>query len=157
MKKRSLAIAALLLGLTQAALAAPKGKGKDATIALPLKQIIPERQRLCTQTTASGLGYKVLRAGTGAMPGKRDTPVINYIGYLAKSGEVFDQNVNVPMPVGGVISGFAEGLQLIPQGGITRLCIPAGLGYGEEGGGPIPPNADLVFQVEVLKASRSGE
>lgn len=130
---------------------------KREDIPLPLKQIVPEKVRVCAQKTASGLGYRVLRAGSGAKPGKRDTPIISYIGYLAKTGEVFDQNVNVPMPVGGVITGFAEGLQLIPQGGITRLCIPARLGYGEEGGGPIPPNADLVFQVEIVKASRSGE
>ncbi len=137
--------------------ASPSLARKREDIPLPLKQIVPEKVRVCAQKTESGLGYRVLRAGTGAKPGKRDVPMISYIGYLAKTGEVFDQNVNVPMPVSGVIPGFAEGLQLIPQGGITRLCIPSRLGYGEEGGGPIPPNADLVFQVEILKASRSAE
>jgi FKBP-type peptidyl-prolyl cis-trans isomerase FkpA len=137
--------------------ASPSLARKREEIPLPLKQIVPEKVRVCAQKTASGLGYRVLRAGTGAKPGKRDVPMISYIGYLAKTGEVFDQNVNVAMPVGGVIQGFAEGLQLIPQGGITRLCIPSRLGYGEEGGGPIPPNADLVFQVEILKASRAAE
>lgn len=146
----ALCLAALLVST-------PALSRKREDIPLPLKQIVPEKVRVCAQKTESGLGYRVLRAGTGAKPGKRDVPMISYIGYLAKTGEVFDQNVNVPMPVGGVIPGFAEGLQLIPQGGITRLCIPSKLGYGEEGGGPIPPNADLVFQVEILKASRSAE
>lgn len=152
MKNHTLAAAALLLFLPQFASAAPKSKAKEAPIALPLKQIIPEMLRLCTMKTASGLGYKVLRAGAGAKPGASSTPIINYIGYLALTGEVFDQNVNVPMPVGGVIPGFGEGMQLTPLGGITRLCIPAALAYGARATGPIPANSDLVFQIEIVKS-----
>ena len=155
--KRILTLIALATALPLSApIMAKPAKGKDSAIGLPLQQIIPPHQRLCTQTTASGLGYKVLRAGTGAAPVDSDTPVINYIGYLAANGVVFDQNVNVDMPVGGVIAGFAEGLKLTPQGGITRICIPAKLGYGERATGPIPANSDLIFQIEMIKVPNRG-
>lgn len=118
-------------------------------IPVPLKQIIPAHQRACTAKTASGLGYLELRPGTGAHPGANDRVTVNYIGYLAQTGEVFDQGENASFPVGGVIPGFAEGLQLMNKGSVYRLCIPSALGYGVSGAGPIPGNADLVFQVEL--------
>ena len=75
---------------------------------------------------------------------------VNYIGYLAATGEVFDQGMGVEFPVGGVIPGFSEGLQTMGKGAVARLCIPAALGYGAKATGPIPANADLVFQVELV-------
>lgn len=156
MKITPLVLALMVSSLPHTASAAPKRTSKavkDVPIALPLKQIIPERLRLCVETTASGLGTKVLRAGNGPRPRDGQSPRINYIGYLASTGEVFDQNVNIPMPVNGVISGFAEGLKLTPAGGIMRLCIPAKLAYGDRATGPIPANSDLVFQIEVLEAN----
>lgn len=119
-------------------------------IALPLKLIIPPRQRLCDTAAAEGLRYKVLRPGKGAMPVASDRVQVHYIGYLAKDGEVFDQGRDVTFAVTRVIPGFADGLKLMTPGSIYRLCIPHTLGYGEEGSGPIPPSADLVFQVELV-------
>ena len=75
---------------------------------------------------------------------------VNYIGYLAATGEVFDHGMGVEFPVGGVIRGFGQGLQTMGKGGVSRLCIPAALGYGAKTTGPIPANADLVFQVELV-------
>ena len=75
---------------------------------------------------------------------------VNYIGYLAATGEVFDQGMGVEFPVGGVIPGFSQSLMAMGKGGVSRFCIPAALGYGARATGPIPANADLVFQVELV-------
>lgn len=119
-------------------------------IALPLKLLIPERQRLCDTATATGLRYKQLRPGKGAAPTDADRVQVHYIGYLAKDGEVFDQGRDVTFAVTRVIPGFSDGLKLMTPGSIYRLCVPHTLGYGADGSGPIPPSADLVFQVELV-------
>ncbi len=124
--------------------------GTEAIIPLPLAPVVPAVQRSCAVRTPSGLGYTILRAGTGAKPAAADTVLVNYIGYLAATGAVFDQGMQSPLPVSGVIPGFAEGLQLLPRTGVVRLCIPAALGYGAQASGPIPASSDLVFQVELL-------
>lgn len=155
-----LALAALALGLAaSAAPAARPAARKPAApavsgqiIALPLKQIIPAPQRLCTVRTASGLGYKALRTGAGPKPAGDATVSVHYIGYLAATGEVFDQAMDTSFGLKQVIPGFSEGLALMPAGSVYRICIPAALGYGEKVAGPIPANSDLVFQVELLPA-----
>lgn len=126
------------------------GGGSDAIIPLPLAPIVPAVQRSCAARTPTGLGYTVLRAGTGAKPAAADTVLVNYIGYLATTGAVFDQGMQSPLPVGGVIPGFAQGLQMMARSSIVRLCIPAAMGYGAQESGPIPASSDLVFQVELL-------
>lgn len=119
-------------------------------IPLPLNPVVPAAQRDCAQRTASGLGYSVLKASQGVKPTDTDYVLINYIGYLAATGATFDQSMQAPMPVGGVIPGFAEGIKLMPKGSIYRICVPAALGYGAREQGPIPANSNLVFQVELL-------
>lgn len=119
-------------------------------IPLPLQPTVAAAQRTCAARTPSGLGYTVLKPAEGAKPGATDYVLVNYIGYLAATGAVFDQAMRTPMPVDGVIPGFGEGLRLAARGGIVRLCIPAALGYGAQEQGPIPANSDLVFQVEVI-------
>ena len=99
----------------------------------------------------------MLREATGPKPATADTVLINYIGYLAATGAVFDQAMRTPMPVGQVIAGFGEGLQLVPKNGIVRLCIPAAMAYGDQATGPIPANSDLVFQVELLDFKTAAE
>lgn len=126
-------------------------------IALPLNPVVPAAQRQCTAKTASGLGYTMLRPATGPTPAAADYVLVNYIGYLAATGAVFDQNMRAPFPADGVIPGFSEGLQMLPRTGIARFCIPAALGYGAQGGGPIPANADLVFQVELIDFKTAAE
>ena len=130
---------------------APKPvEANDGIIDLPLQPVVPASQRSCTERTASGLGYTMLRPASGPKPASDDTVLINYIGYLTSTGAVFDQNMQSPLPVGGVIPGFSQGLQLIAKTGVIRLCIPAAMGYGVQAMGPIPANSDLVFQVELL-------
>jgi FKBP-type peptidyl-prolyl cis-trans isomerase FkpA len=96
----------------------------------------------------SGLQYQVLHAGTGVRPTANDIALINYEGRFA-NGIVFDRGGPVPMPVGRTFPGFAEGLTLMPVGSRFRLWIPPALGL-PEGGGPIPPNSMLIFDVDLL-------
>ena len=141
---------ALLAAVALALVAAAVPKLVKTPIPLPLKQIIPAGRRLCAAKPTSGLGILQLRPGTAARPAASDAVKVNYIGYLAATGEVFDQGMGVEFPVGGVIRGFGQGLQTMGKGGVSRLCIPAALGYGAKPTGPIPANADLVFQVELV-------
>jgi FKBP-type peptidyl-prolyl cis-trans isomerase FkpA len=104
----------------------------------------------CKTAAADGLTYTVIKAGKGEKPGADAKVKVNYKGMLTAGGSEFDSGKAAEFKVGGVISGFAQGLQLMQPGGSYRLCIPSKLGYGEAGTGPIPPNADLVFEVDLL-------
>ena len=106
-------------------------------------------------TTASGLQYEVLIEGTGPMPSATDTVVTHYHGTLT-DGTVFDSSVErgspASFPVNRVIAGWTEALQMMGVGSKWRLVIPPNLAYGERGAGAaIPPNATLVFEVELLE------
>lgn len=106
--------------------------------------------------TASGLRYAVEKEGTGESPKASDTVEVHYIGRLT-DGTVFDSSVDrgqtATFPLQGVIKGWTEGLTYMKEGGKTVFYIPSDLGYGPTGtpGGPIPPNADLIFEVELIK------
>ena len=106
------------------------------------------------QTTASGLQYKVAKAGTGRTPTAADTVTVNYRGTLV-DGTEFDSSYKrgepATFPVAGVIPGWTEALQLMKEGAQYQLVIPPDLAYGERGaGGVIPPGATLVFDVELI-------
>ncbi len=128
--------------------AAPPSGG---IIPLPFNPGIPAAQRTCAARTMSGLGYTELRPGTGVHPVRTDRVTINYIGYLAATGAVFDQAMGTPMALDQVIDGFSEGVQLASRGAVMRICLPAALGYGARSVGPIPANSDLVFQIELIE------
>jgi len=106
-------------------------------------------------TTASGLQYQVITVGTGPKPKPTDTVRVNYEGKLL-DGTVFDGSAQhggpAQIPLSQVVAGWQEGIALMPVGSKYRFWIPAELGYGESGtpGGPIPPNATLEFEVELL-------
>ena len=104
--------------------------------------------------TDSGLQYKVLTTGDGATPTSSDTVTVHYEGRLF-DGTVFDSSIArgepATFPVGGVIAGWTEALQLMTVGSKWQLFIPADLAYGESGAGNvIQPNSALVFDVELL-------
>jgi len=106
--------------------------------------------------TASGLEYEEIQEGTGASPQAGQTAVVHYVGTLT-NGEKFDSSrdrgtpFKFPLGQGRVIKGWDEGVATMKVGGIRKLTVPAHLGYGERGaGGVIPPNATLVFEVELL-------
>jgi FKBP-type peptidyl-prolyl cis-trans isomerase FklB len=112
-------------------------KGKEGVVTLP-----------------SGLQYKILTAGTGPKPAATDTVSCNYRGTLL-NGKVFDSSYDrgkpESFPVGGVIKGWTEALQLMPVGSKWQLFIPADMAYGDRGaGGDIGPGEALVFEVELL-------
>jgi FKBP-type peptidyl-prolyl cis-trans isomerase FklB len=107
------------------------------------------------KTTSSGLQYKVLKEGTGPQPKNTDTVTVNYRGTLT-DGTEFDSSYKrgqpATFPVAGVIKGWTEALQLMKVGSKYQLFIPPDLGYGPSGQGAIPPNAVLIFEVELLDA-----
>ncbi len=103
----------------------------------------------------SGLQYKVLTAGNGKSPAADSKVEVHYRGTLM-DGKEFDSSYTrgepVSFPLNGVISGWTEALQLMKEGGKWQLVIPPELAYGERGAPPtIPPNATLIFDVELLK------
>lgn len=105
-------------------------------------------------TRPSGLQYMVLRQGNGARPKPGQRVRVNYQGTLL-DGKVFDSSYERGQPaefgLDQVIPGWTEGVGLMPVGGKYRFWVPARLGYGEKGmGGDIPPNATLIFDVELL-------
>jgi FKBP-type peptidyl-prolyl cis-trans isomerase len=117
-------------------------KAKEGVVALP-----------------SGLQYKILKAGEGPKPTASDTVVCNYRGTLI-DGTEFDSSYKrgepATFPVGGVIKGWTEALQLMPAGSKWQLFIPSELAYGERGaGGNIAPNSTLIFEVELLSIQGS--
>jgi FKBP-type peptidyl-prolyl cis-trans isomerase FkpA len=109
-------------------------------------------------TTKSGLKYEDVKVGDGAEAKAGDTVEVHYTGWLAKDGKKFDSSLDrkeafgFKLGTGMVIKGWDEGVAGMKVGGKRKLLIPADLGYGARGaGGVIPPNADLVFEVELLK------
>jgi FKBP-type peptidyl-prolyl cis-trans isomerase FklB len=108
-------------------------------------------------TTASGLQYRILEAGTGRTPGATDTVTVNYRGTLI-DGTEFDSSYSRNKPatfgVGGVIPGWTEALQLMQPGDKWQLFIPPEQAYGERGAGnKIPPNSLLIFEVELISVN----
>jgi len=105
-------------------------------------------------TTASGLQYQVLTAGTGLQPTATDSVTVDYKGSLI-DGKEFDSGKAISFPLNGVIPGWTEGLQLMKEGAKYRFFIPSDLAYGESGAARvIPPNAALIFEVDLLKVNR---
>ena len=109
-----------------------------------------------TTTTASGLIIEELKVGTGAEAAAGQHVSVHYTGWLT-DGTKFDSSKDrgdpfeFPLGAGHVIRGWDEGVQGMKVGGSRKLTIPADLGYGARGaGGVIPPNATLVFEVELL-------
>src|SRR3954454_22851802 len=107
-------------------------------------------------TTDSGLKYQDLKVGTGTAAKEGDTVEVHYTGWLAKNGKKFDSSVDrketFEFKIGGrVIKGWNEGVVGMKPGGKRKLIIPAKLAYGEKGKGDIPGNAELVFDVELIK------
>lgn len=142
---------------SSAAAATPVAAAPGEVLDVPLLPTVAENLRTCTTKTASGLGIKALKTTEGARPAKADYVLVKYIGYLAGTGKVFDQNAGTVFRLSEVIPGFSEGVGLLARGSISRLCIPAAIGYGEKGAGAIPPNSDLVFQAELIDFKTQGE
>lgn len=130
-------------------------KGKQTTV--PPKPEKPASVKGDLITTPSGLKYVDLVEGTGATPRRGQTVVVHYTGWLT-NGKKFDSSVDrgkpfeFPIGMGRVIRGWDEGVKTMKVGGKRKLIIPPRLGYGPRGAGRvIPPNATLIFEVELLR------
>jgi len=100
----------------------------------------------------SGLGYEILKPGTGDFPKATDTVKVHYTGTLL-NGTKFDTSIGgepVEFALDRVIPGWTEGIQKINKGGKIKLYVPAALAYGDEPNQSIPPSSTLVFEVELL-------
>ncbi len=109
------------------------------------------------EKTASGLRYKIIQQGEGKKPNKGDVVLVHYTGMFP-DGKVFDSSIKRKTPIdfpvgkGHVIAGWDEGIMLLEEGAKARFVIPPQLAYGSAGaGGVIPPNATLVFDVELVE------
>jgi peptidylprolyl isomerase len=112
-------------------------------------------------TTPSGLQYEDTKVGTGPEPKRGDYCEVHYTGWLyvdGKKGKKFDSSVDrgpsyaFPFGTGKVIKGWDEGLATMKAGGLRTLIIPPDLAYGAKGhGGMVPPNATLIFDVQLLR------
>lgn len=110
-------------------------------------------------TLESGLQYSVITAGSGEKPAATDTVEVHYSGTLLDGTEFdssYKRGTTVSFPVNGVIPGWTEALQLMPAGSKWKLYIPSDLAYGAGGtGGPIGPNATLLFDVELIAVKKA--
>jgi FKBP-type peptidyl-prolyl cis-trans isomerase FklB len=111
------------------------------------------------KTTASGLQYKVIKAGTGEKPKDTDVVEANYRGTTI-DGKEFDSSAkhgnSASFPVNGVIKGWSEALKMMPVGSKWELYVPSDLAYGDEGAGDdIAPGSTLVFEVELLSVKKN--
>jgi len=155
MRKWSLILPAVLAAALFAA-SAPADEKKPAAPSEPEKKSESKMTK-----TPSGLQYEDTKVGTGASPQKGQTCVMHYTGWLWENGakgKKFDSSLDAgrpfPFPIGQgkVIKGWDEGVATMKVGGKRTLLIPPELGYGSKGyPGVIPPNATLLFEVELLE------
>ncbi|MBI4869810.1 MAG: FKBP-type peptidyl-prolyl cis-trans isomerase [Candidatus Wallbacteria bacterium] len=175
-KSIAVAVAAALLVSTSAFAAKPKkkkSKSGKASAAATVKTTAAETaggaakateesagakpQQAKEVTTPSGLKYIDLKSGTGTEAASGKQVVVHYTGWL-ENGKEFDSSrtravpFSFPLGAGQVIKGWDEGVAGMKTGGLRKLIIPSGLGYGERGAGNvIPPNSTLIFEVELLE------
>ena len=144
----------------------PIAKGSLTKIWLGVVIAILLGAGLAWAAVPKGFSVDTIVAGEGDYPQEGDMVFVRYKGMLASNGEVFDESQDIPLPIEGVfpegspfpiekdatIDGFYQGLQKMQKGGKYELYIPADMAYGAEPppGAPIPPNADLIFEIEVV-------
>ncbi len=157
-KKGSLVTLWVGLGLIAVAgvLVAYQGTQHQVSMAEPASQFLARNAKKSgIITTPSGLQYEVIEKGAGTKPTPSDVVVVEYDGKLA-NGETFDSSARhggpATLPVGGLIPGWVEALQLMSPGSKYRFWIPPELGYGPNGAGNgvIPPDAVLIFDLKLL-------
>ncbi|MDH0290742.1 FKBP-type peptidyl-prolyl cis-trans isomerase [Pseudomonas sp. GD04087] len=126
----------------------------EAAAAVGREYLVDNAKREGVTVLPSGLQYEVLVSGEGAKPSREDTVRTHYHGTLV-DGTVFDSSYErgqpAEFPVGGVIAGWVEALQLMNAGSKWRLHVPSELAYGGQAVGSIPPHSVLVFDVELLE------
>jgi len=115
--------------------------------------LLQNKKRPGVVTTASGLQYEIITAGTGIKPTAEDTVVCHYKGTLLDGREFESSYKNgqpITYPANRLVPGWTEALQMMSVGSKWRLFIPSNLAYGDGGSGQIPPGATLIFEMELL-------
>lgn len=116
-----------------------------------IEQFITDNDIENVQVDPSGLRYVIHQEGTGVAPSVTNLVSVGYEGRFLSSGVIFDQNESISFSLSSVIEGWQIGIPLIQEGGSITLYIPSGLAYGTSGRGPIPPNAILIFDVNLIQ------
>jgi FKBP-type peptidyl-prolyl cis-trans isomerase len=143
--------------LAAALLASPAFAGGDPLGTAANDAYLAANSKKAGVVSLPGIQYQVVKNGNGTQPGRHDCVTVNYKGSLI-DGKVFDQTKPgkpAVFPAGALIPGWVEALQMMHAGDKWNLVIPAGLAYGKTGagGGLIPPNQTLVFEIELLKVT----
>ena len=129
--------------------------GYDTTPASNAKYLADYAAKPGVKKTASGLMYRVIRAGTGTSVQKASDIVTVYYKGALINGKVFDQtkpDEPAQFPSGALVPGWVEALKLMKTGDVWEIVLPAELGYGSEGAGDsIPPDQTLVFTMQLVK------
>ncbi|MGB3808226.1 MAG: FKBP-type peptidyl-prolyl cis-trans isomerase [Erythrobacter sp.] len=144
----------------------PVSKGSLTKLWLGVVIAIVLGAGLAIAAVPKGFSINTLVEGSGPTPEEGDMVFLRYTGQIAATGEVFDESQDIPLPVEGVfpdgtpfpvvpdatIEGFYRALQQVQRGGRYEIFIPSDLAYGAEPpqGAPIPPDADLIFEIEVI-------
>jgi len=144
----------------------PVSKGSLTKLWLGVAIAILLGAGLAIAAVPKGFSIDTIVEGAGPTPEEGDMVFVRYTGKIASTGEVFDESQDIPLPIEGVfpegspfpvepdatIEGFYKGLQQVQKGGTYEFYIPSEQAYGAEPppGAPIPPNADLVFEIEVV-------
>ncbi len=139
----------------QAKAMADAEKNKGATSEFLAKN----KDKQGVKTTSTGLQYEVLKEGKGRKPTAKDKVTVHYTGTLI-TGQKFDSSHDrgqpAEFPVNGIIKGWQEALQMMPEGSVYRLYIPPDLAYGAQAQPGIPPYSALIFDVELIKVQKEG-
>jgi len=106
------------------------------------------QQKIKAKEDPRGFFYMIEKEGKGEKPTVCNTVDVNYKGTLL-GGDVFDQGKNAVFPLSRLVTGWKEGIPLVAPGGSITLYLPPSLAYGAAGGGPIPPNSDLIFYIDL--------
>ncbi|MBT8219671.1 MAG: FKBP-type peptidyl-prolyl cis-trans isomerase [Bacteroidia bacterium] len=138
----------LLFAMLSMSLGCSKNSDQDL---ISMEDYIAENNITLTTSTSSGLGLLITYPGGANRPTISSQVTVKYTGYLT-SGEVFDDGGGNPItfPLRNVILGWQEGIPYFGTGGKGTLFIPSNLAYGSRGTGSIPPNADLIFDIELI-------
>jgi peptidylprolyl isomerase len=157
---RGLAVSRIFVACFCAALLALPAHADEKAVRAAPAAAAADKKESKMKTTPSGLQYEDTKEGTGASPKTGQTCVMHYTGWLWENGakgKKFDSSLDrgqpfeFPLGQGRVIKGWDEGVATMKIGGKRTLLIPPGLGYGARGaGGTIPPNATLLFEVELV-------
>jgi len=146
MVSKILKIATLVCGI----MILVSGCNKDNKNLISLEEYIEQNNITLTKTTPEGIGVVIDVEGSAAKPNPNSNVRVTYRGLLT-NGSVFDSNSSgINFNLQGVIRGWTLGIPEFGRGGSGTLYIPSSLGYGPRGQGSIPPNADLIFDVELI-------